>query len=316
MRIVSGGQTGADRAAFDAALDLGIAMGGWVPRGRLDEDGPIPARYPDLQEADSALPAVRTQLNVRDSDATLVVSHGELAGGSALTVQLCQQRRRPVLHVDLARSAELAAANARAWLARVQPEVLNVAGPRHSEDPTIHDAAYRLLVDVLSPDVEVRPSRIEGQGVFAMRRFEAGAVVCRIHVVREISERAPLREDRAERFEHQSYPDERVVLIGPPDRHVNHCCDPNAYKRFEGDAVYTVARRSIAAGDEITYDYTINAAGGERWPCHCGAARCRGESVGDFFELPREIQREYRPLLAPWFVARHRRRLHGSEVEG
>ena len=317
LRIVSGGQTGTDRAAFDAAIALGMPMGGWVPRGRLDEDGPIPARYPDLCEADSPEPAVRTELNVRNSDATLVLSHGELRGGSALTVQLCQQLGRPVLHVDLARnSLHEGGVEVRAWLARIQPKVLNVAGPRHREDPTVYDDVYALLIDALSPAVELKPSAIEGLGVFATRRFSAEDLIRRINVVREITADAPLRADLGERLEHQSYPDDRVVLIGPPDRHVNHSCDPNAYKRFEGDAVYSVARRLIEAGEEITYDYVINAAGGNTWPCHCGASRCRGETVGDFFELPEEIQREYRPLLAPWFVARHRRRLDGQdEVE-
>ena len=154
-RIVTGGQTGADRAAFDAALELGIPMGGWVPRGRLDEDGTIPARYPNLREADSPELAVRTELNVRDSDATLVISHGEVMGGSALTVQLCQQLGKPVLHIDLALDSFHGAAEVRSWLARIQPEVLNVAGPRRSEDPTLYTAAYALLVDALSPAVDV-----------------------------------------------------------------------------------------------------------------------------------------------------------------
>ena len=110
-RIVSGGQTGCDRAAFDAALALGIPLGGWVPRGRLDEDGVIPARYPNLREAASAEPAVRTEHNVRDSDATLLLSHGPLIGGSALTRQLCEQWERPWLHVDLSRPAVERAAN-------------------------------------------------------------------------------------------------------------------------------------------------------------------------------------------------------------
>ena len=83
--IVSGGQTGVDRAAWAAAIELGLPIGGWVPKGRLAEDGEIPARYAGLREAESAEPAVRTALNVRDSDATLIFSHGPLTGGSRLT---------------------------------------------------------------------------------------------------------------------------------------------------------------------------------------------------------------------------------------
>jgi len=150
MRILSGGQTGADRAAFDAALALGIAIGGWVPQGRLDEEGTIPARYPGLREADSADPAVRSERNVRDADATLVLSHGELSGGSALTAELCEQLRRPLLHLDLARSSCDGRAQLTDWLARIQPQVLNVAGARHSEDPRLYAATYALLLDVLA----------------------------------------------------------------------------------------------------------------------------------------------------------------------
>ena len=146
-RIVSGGQTGCDRAAFDAALALGIPLGGWVPRGRLAEDGVIPARYPNLREADSADPAVRTEHNVRDSDATLLLSHGSLTGGSALTRELCERIGRPCLHADLLGPA---AERVRGWLARVRPAVLNVAGPRASEDVGIYAAARALLAEVLA----------------------------------------------------------------------------------------------------------------------------------------------------------------------
>jgi len=91
-KIVSGGQTGADRAALDVALDLGITCGGWVPKGRLAEDGEIPVDYPNLVEAEDAEPNTRTALNIRDSDATLILSQGELHGGSMFTVHGHQVR--------------------------------------------------------------------------------------------------------------------------------------------------------------------------------------------------------------------------------
>ena len=159
------------------------------------------------------------------------------------------------------------------------------------------------------PDVEVKHSPIEGLGVFAARRHGAGQRIRRVNVVREITAEEPLREDAGERIEHCGYPDGKVVLWGFPDRHVNHSCDPNAYEFYEGEAIFIVARRDIAAGEEITFDYNINTSGGNSWPCHCGATRCRGETVGDFFSLPEQQQREYRPLLAEWFVDRHRSRL-------
>jgi hypothetical protein len=137
-KIVSGGQTGADRAAWDVALERGLRIGGWVPRGRLAEDGPIPDRYAGVLEADSADPAVRTVRNVRDSDATLVVSHGPLAGGSLLAFAEAARRGIPVLHLDRAvLSREDAAERLRGWLRLVDPCVLNVAGPRASHDPAI-----------------------------------------------------------------------------------------------------------------------------------------------------------------------------------
>jgi len=159
------------------------------------------------------------------------------------------------------------------------------------------------------PDVDVKPSRIEGLGVFAARSFRAGEPIRRVNVVREITPDAPIREDLGERVDHCSYPDGRVVLWGFPDRHLNHSCDPNAWERHEGDSSCLVARRDIAAGEEITVDYNVNIADGTAWPCACGAARCRGEVAGDFFRLPRPWQLEYRPLLAEWFVRRHRERL-------
>jgi hypothetical protein len=155
-RIVSGGQTGCDRAAFDAALARSIPMSGWVPLGRIDEEGVIPARYPNLSEVGSADPAVRTEANVRDSDATLLISHGPLEGGSALTRVFCERQGRPWFH------AALPAVGAREvcrWVERVRPAVLNVAGPRASEDPRVYEAARALLLEVLGGDARVSAKR-------------------------------------------------------------------------------------------------------------------------------------------------------------
>lgn len=156
------------------------------------------------------------------------------------------------------------------------------------------------------PSVEVRPSSIEGLGVFSLRQVDAGRCIRQINVVREITPTSPIREDLGERRDHCDYPDGKVVLLGFPDRHLNHSCDPNAYVKYEETACFLYARRPIAPGEEITCDYNMNITGGTSWPCRCGAARCRGETFGDFFKLPLEIQREYKPLLADWFVRQHR----------
>src|SRR5213080_1459301 len=98
-KIVSGGQTGVDRAALDVALELGIPCGGWCPIGRRAEDGVIPDRYP-LRQAPSANYADRTALNVRDSDGTLILARGPLRGGTALTKTFAERYGRPYLVVD------------------------------------------------------------------------------------------------------------------------------------------------------------------------------------------------------------------------
>jgi len=159
------------------------------------------------------------------------------------------------------------------------------------------------------PDVIVKPSSVQGLGVFAARDFAPGERIRQVNIVREVTAETPIREDAGERIEHCAYPDGKVVLWGYPDRHVNHRCDPNAYALEEGDGsqvVYVVARRAIHAGEEITFDYNVNISAGSSWPCNCGAARCLGETVGDYFRLPLDRQIEYLPLLADWFIAKHR----------
>ena len=140
-RVVSGGQTGVDRAALDAAAERGIAVGGWCPAGRWAEDGPVPGRYP-LRETATADPAERTRLNVRDSDATLVLAPGAVAGGTALTVEAARALGRPFLVVPPRPDA---VGGAAAWLAASGAAVLNVAGPRESEAPGVHAAALAFV---------------------------------------------------------------------------------------------------------------------------------------------------------------------------
>lgn len=151
IRIVSGGQTGADLAALDAALSCGLPIGGWVPAGRVNEQGRISDAYDGLVEAGASNPNVRTTLNVRDSDATLIFSHGPLIGGSAFTKQVTGQLGKPCLHVDfdIQRMVE-AEKTIKRWIERGGWAVLNVAGPRASEDPQIYDAAYQMMMSLLS----------------------------------------------------------------------------------------------------------------------------------------------------------------------
>lgn len=146
-RIISGGQTGVDRAALDAAMELAIPHGGWCPRGRLAEDGAIPARY-DLHETAAAEYADRTERNVLDADATLILHRGPLRGGTLLTRGLAARHKKPCLAVDLADPAPVAEVDR--WLRSHDVEVLNVAGPRESQSPGIGQQARRYLLDLLT----------------------------------------------------------------------------------------------------------------------------------------------------------------------
>jgi len=141
-QLIAGGQTGVDRAALDVALAVGMPCGGWCPKGRLAEDGPIDARYP-LRETPDADYAQRTAWNVRDSDGTLVLTRGEPTGGTAQTVDCAQALDKPHLVVDLNQRADIAAV--RGWIAAHHIRVLNVAGPRESKSPGISAEATSFL---------------------------------------------------------------------------------------------------------------------------------------------------------------------------
>lgn len=141
-KIVSGGQTGVDRAALDVALELGIPCGGWCPKGRRAEDGPIAARYP-LQETDSTQYPVRTERNVIDSDATLILNQGPLEGGTALTLRLARAHGKSHRVVDLSESVDVASIGE--WVRTAKIRTLNVAGPPESSRPGIYTKAFEFL---------------------------------------------------------------------------------------------------------------------------------------------------------------------------
>ncbi len=144
-RVVSGGQTGVDRAALDAARAAGVPIGGWCPKGRWAEDGPIPDDYP-LQETSSPEPIVRTTWNVRDSDGTLILHPGgPLRGGTAQTELAARRMGKPCLVLTLDRPVEALVQEIRRWLEAENIRVLNVAGPRESQAPGIYRRAYEVL---------------------------------------------------------------------------------------------------------------------------------------------------------------------------
>lgn len=145
-KIISGGQTGVDRAALDVALELGILCGGWCPRGRKAEDGTIPSTYP-LQETESRNYNARTKLNMRDSDATLVLTWGELGGGTGNTVRLAEKMGKPCFIVFL--NAPVDPYLVFEWMSVYNVQVLNIAGSRESKHPGIYDEARWFLRAVL-----------------------------------------------------------------------------------------------------------------------------------------------------------------------
>ncbi len=145
-RVVSGGQSGVDRGALDAAIALGIQHGGWCPRGRLAEDGPIPDSY-QLQETDSSEYPVRTELNVRDSDGTLILYRNSVTGGTALTARFAKQYRKPLFLADLVTVPNVR--DVARWLRDNRIAVLNVAGPRESTSPSIAEQTRCFLVTLL-----------------------------------------------------------------------------------------------------------------------------------------------------------------------
>jgi len=145
-KIISGGQTGVDRAALDTALQRDMACGGWCPKGRRAEDGRIDERYP-LVETPKRDYSQRTEWNVRDSDGTLILCRGAPRGGTACTMEAARAAGKPLLAVNLDEETDITAI--RHWLDAHDIHVLNIAGPRESQSPGIYHEALTLLNKLL-----------------------------------------------------------------------------------------------------------------------------------------------------------------------
>lgn len=148
MTIVSGGQTGVDRAALDAAISVGIPYGGFIPKGRLSEDGTVPSKY-QMTETESADYPFRTEQNVIHSDATLILTYLPLSGGTGFTKECCQKHRKKHLLVDLSAADDENLGKIVEWLKKIHSTVLNIAGPRESKCPGIYEKARKLLEKAL-----------------------------------------------------------------------------------------------------------------------------------------------------------------------
>jgi hypothetical protein len=152
-KIISGGQTGADQAALDAAIKWKIPHGGWVPKGRITEAGRLPNRYKVTEMPTDSLPK-RTEQNVIDSDGTLIISHGPLTGGSRYTQEKAEDHNKPCLHIDLNNINPFQAAIVvKKWISDNNIETLNAAGARESKDKYIYQAALLLINTVLHMEI-------------------------------------------------------------------------------------------------------------------------------------------------------------------
>jgi putative molybdenum carrier protein len=146
MKIVSGGQTGVDRAALDVALEFGIDCGGWCPQGRLAENGVIPARYP-LTELDGAGYRERTRQNVIDSDGTVIIYFDSLSGGTEQTLRFCLQFKKRYLLLDATElSPARCAERIRKFVNVHALKTINFAGPRSSAESSAYNYTQDTLV--------------------------------------------------------------------------------------------------------------------------------------------------------------------------
>jgi len=144
-KVISGGQTGADRAALDVAIRQGVPHAGWIPKGLKAEDGTVPDKY-NLREMPTSSYPKRTEQNVLDSDGTLILTHGKLTGGSKLTQDCARKHGRPCLHINLIEtpSSEIVSKIVN-WILENNIEVLNIAGSRASKDPKIYEKTFKIV---------------------------------------------------------------------------------------------------------------------------------------------------------------------------
>ncbi len=155
FRIVSGGQTGVDRAALDAAIENDVPAGGWCPEGRKAENGIIPAKYP-VKELPGAGYRTRTEKNVTDSDGTLIVYFGFLSGGTEQTVLFCIKHKKPYLLIDAAEMAEIRASERiEKFIEKYKIVVFNVAGPRASGEAKAYGYTKKAINEYLEKKAKV-----------------------------------------------------------------------------------------------------------------------------------------------------------------
>jgi len=142
LKIISGGQTGVDRAALDFALQNNMPCGGWCPKGRFGEDGIIADKYP-MKETSSSDSKERTEKNIMDSDATLIIFNHKFDSGTKLTYELCMKYHKPILQINL--NDNIKSDKISQWICDHHIKILNIAGPRESNSPGIYNKTLNIL---------------------------------------------------------------------------------------------------------------------------------------------------------------------------
>jgi SET domain-containing protein len=154
--------------------------------------------------------------------------------------------------------------------------------------------------------LELRDSNIHGKGVFTTEHIRKHSVICRVEIIREITDQNPLDTDKGELFHHcHWYPDGTMVLLAEPYCYLNHSCQPNIFYYTVNRVTYCVAMRDIREDEELTLEYSLCNIGGEVWECKCGLPGCRGRHRCGFQHMDESRQMEYLPYLDPSIVEMH-----------
>ncbi len=154
--------------------------------------------------------------------------------------------------------------------------------------------------------LELRDSRIHGKGVFTTVSVRKHAVICKVAIVRTITEDRPLDASKGELWHHcHWYPDGEMVLLDEPFCYFNHSCQPNIFYYTVNRTMYCLAMRNIAQDEELTLEYSLCNLGGQEWECHCGSANCRRRHRCGFRFMEHSRQMQLLPYLDPFIVAVH-----------
>ncbi|MFX0114821.1 MAG: SET domain-containing protein [Candidatus Hodarchaeota archaeon] len=157
--------------------------------------------------------------------------------------------------------------------------------------------------------VSVRMSSIHGKGVFANHKIRKGERILEIDDSRVVDDENPLNPNYKDDHHCDYLANGKVVLMQPPERYINHSCNPNVFALLIDNKRYIYARRDISVGEELTFDYCIDSGGDVVWECNCGSPRCRKTIHSDFFHLPLDLQFEYFPLLSEWFIEENKEKI-------